>query len=147
MATVAQLVNLRPLKLYLLAIAAFVLAGCQLRPNILSAHSQRVGGEEIVQLSLRSLDAKSIKSRELYFSIMVASCQGESEEYPMTPYIDGRRASEFKFATAGESVEIVGRIPARIFDKYRPPCAYLRGGGYFTGTLKSAPIPISRVGA
>ncbi|HJY05864.1 MAG TPA: hypothetical protein VJ323_06080 [Bryobacteraceae bacterium] len=65
----------------------------------------------------------------------------------MTPYIDGQRASEFKFATAGASVKIVGRIPAGIFDEYRPPCAHLRGGGYFTGTLESAPVQITRVGA
>jgi len=143
MATVVQLLNFRLLP----AITALLLVGCQLRPNILSAHSQRLGDGEIVELSLRSVDAKRIKSRELYFSIVVASCQGKSEEYPMTPYIDGQRASEFKFATAGASVKIVGRIPAGIFDEYRPPCAHLRGGGYFTGTLESAPVQITRVGA
>lgn len=143
MATVVQLLNFRLLP----AIAAFLLIGCQLRPNILSAHSQRLGDVEVVELSLRSVDAKRIKSRELYFSVVVASCQGKPEGYPMTPYIDGQRASEFKFATANASVKLVGRIPARIFDEYRPPCAHLRGGGYFTGTLESAPVPITRVGA
>ena len=143
MATVVQLLNFRLLP----AIAAFLLVGCQLRPNILSAHSQRIGDVEVVELSLRSVDAKRIKSRELYFSVVVASCLGKSEEYPMTPYVDGQRASEFKFATAAASVKLVGRIPARIFDEYRPACAHLRGGGYFTGTLKSAPVAITRVGA
>jgi hypothetical protein len=147
MVTDTHLVNLRLVRACVLAIAASVLLGCQLRPSIFSAHSQRVGDEEIVQLSISSLDAKRIRNRELYFSVVVASCQEESEGYPMEPYIDGQRASDFKFATAGESVKIVGRIPAKVFDKYRRPCAHLRGGGYLTGTVESAPIPITSVGA
>jgi hypothetical protein len=147
MVTGAKLVYFIFVRACLLAIAASALVGCQLRPSVLSAHSQRVGDEEIVQVSLRSLDAKKIRDRQMYFSLVVANCQGETDGYPMEPYIDGQRVSDFKFATPGESVRIVGRIPTRIFETYEHPCAFLRGGAYFTGTVESAPIPITRVGA
>jgi hypothetical protein len=98
---------------------------------------------------LRSPDARTIKARELYFSVVVANCRGNTNGYNAVPYINGRRASSFNFSASGESVEVVGEVPARIFDKIETPCAFVRGGGYFTGTLLSPPIAIKerRVGA
>ena len=126
-----------------LAIAILALAGCRLHPNIVSAQSHRVHNEEIVQIIIRSTDAKKIKSRQLYFSVVVGECGDSSDGYPAESYIGGEPASGFKFATGGETVEIVGRVPAKVFDRYQQPCAFLRGGGYFTGQILSSSIPIA----
>ena len=128
-----------------LAIGALSLVGCELNPRILSARSHPAGGDEVVQVSLRRQDAARIKNRQLYFRLVVGNCADESDGYPAEAYIGGQRASEFAFSTDSESVQVVGRVPSRIFDAYRRPCVYLRGGGYLTGTIESDPVPILRV--
>ena len=126
-----------------LAIAIMALAGCRLHPNLVSAQSHRVDSEEIVQIIIRSTDAKKIKNRQLYFSVVVGECGDNSDGYPAESYIGGEPASGFKFATGGETVAIVGRVPTKVFDRYQRPCALLRGGGYFTGKILSSSIPIT----
>jgi len=129
-----------------LTAALVVLAGCEFRPSPVSAYSERVGDEELVKVNLRSADALTIKNRQLYFSVVVGSCPDEASGYPAEPYIGGRRASDFQFTTANAVVEVVSRVPARVFETYSNPCAFLRGGGYFTGKIKSWPVPIQKVG-
>jgi hypothetical protein len=126
-----------------LVVAGLVLTGCQVRPTVVSAHSHRTGSEEIVQITVRASDAETIKRRQLYFSIVVAECDKDTDGFPAEPYIQGKRAADFAFATGSEDVAIIGRVPSNIFDSYKRPCAFLRGGGYFTGTLLSSPAPIA----
>jgi hypothetical protein len=121
---------------------ALVLTGCQFRPNILSASSHRVGNEVAVQVTLHSVDAKSIKNRQLHFSLVVVNCTGESDRYPAEARIDGQRADEFQFPVDGDTVEMEGRVPAQIFGRYSRPCVLLEGGGYLTGTIRSSMTPI-----
>ena len=128
----------------LLATTAIALVGCQLHSDIVSATSHREGLEEIVQVTLRSADASSIKRRQLYFSIVVDECGERDGGFPAEPYIDGALASKFGFAVDDKPVTFTGRVPARIFDTYQRPCAYLRGGGYFTGKLASPQVAIGR---
>jgi hypothetical protein len=144
METFARTMTTRLARASLLLSATSALLGCQLRPDILSAHSYRSGNDEIVEVSLQSVDAKKIKNRELYFSVVVVNCTGKLDPFPAESYIDGQRAAEFRFATTGEGVAIVGRVPAKIFNSYQHPCVFLEGGGYLTGTLKSALVPITK---
>src|SRR5688500_18930398 len=101
----------------LLAGAACSGAGCQVRPELLTARSLRAGNEEVIQLTLRSQDAKKIKNRQLYFYLLVTECEGTRDLYAADPYIGGQRAVEFRFATSGASVTVVGRVPADVFDR------------------------------
>jgi len=95
-------------------------------------------------VTLRSADAKSIKHRQLYFSLVVVNCTGGIDRYPAEPQIGGQRIPEFRFPTDGDTVQVVGRIPVKIFGRYPEPCVLLEGGGYFTGTIKSSVAPIVR---
>ena len=124
-----------------------VLSGCTLKPDLLRAESAISGSEVVVTATLRSSDARTIKSRELYFSLVTYECQGGPEGFPAAPYIQGERASTFKFPISGEAVEIVGRVPMAVFAQINEPCLLLQGGGYFTGKILSAPAPIVPVGA
>ena len=123
-----------------------LLVSCTFRPTIQSAESVRAGGEDIVTVSLRPKDAEQIKSRQLYFSLVVFDCAGSREGFPATPYIGGDPADEFSYPVNRESVQVVGRVPAAIFAGYRKPCVFLRGGGYFTGKIESPPAPVMAAG-
>jgi hypothetical protein len=125
-----------------LAIIASSLAGCRFDPDVFSAQSHRTGDEEFVRVRLRSSDAETIKRRELYFSLVVFNCTGRADRYPAEAFIGGERASDFRFPTAGASVEVTGRVPAWIYAKYRKPCVFLEGGSYLSGTIKSMQLPI-----
>ena len=131
-------------KVCLLLGVATALSGCQFRPDILSAYSRRADGEEIVEVMLRAADAKKIKDRELYFSVVVVNCTGEPDPYPAESFIGGERAARFGFETTGNTTVITGRVPGKIFDAYQRPCVFLEGGGYLTGTIKSTVIPVAK---
>ena len=125
--------------------ALLVLVSCTFNPTIQRAESTRTGHEDVVAVSIRPADADHIKSRQLYFSLVLFDCAGSREGFPATPYIGGQPAAEFKFPVSGELVQIVGRVPTAILDGYRSPCVFLRGGGYFTGKILSAPAPVTVV--
>jgi hypothetical protein len=126
----------------LLSAAASSLSGCGLRPRILSAHASTAGGNQKIEVKIPSSDATIIKSRQLYFSLVVANCDDEKGRFPMEAYIGDQRAAEFKFSVSPGDVTISGMMPASIYRKYDHPCATLGGAGYFTGQLKSASVPI-----
>lgn len=117
-------------------------SACTFRPNIISAHAHRVGDNELIVLELDSREASIIRSRQIYFSAIVYGCGGSFDGYPVTPYIGGERASQFKFPTDSAFVNITGTVPVSIFDRYQPPCVYIRGGSYFLSKMKSDPIPV-----
>jgi len=129
---------------FLIATGVLSLGGCQFRPDVLSASSHSEAQEEIVRVTLRSVDARSIKSRQLYFSLVIVNCTGEVGRYPAEPTIEGHPVPNFSFPTDGDTVEVVGRVPARIYANYPQPCVLLEGGGYLTGTIKSSTTPIVR---
>ena len=122
----------------------FVLSGCQLRPTIVSARARSDGASEFIELSVNAADAKQIKERQIYFSMDVMECAGGESAFHVVPYVEGQRASEFKYRTTGDLVTFVGTLPSKIFDRYSSPCVHLEGGSYFHGKLKSAPIRISK---
>ena len=127
----------------LLAIySASLLAGCQLEPQLLAATSHSEGDKQIVTVTIRADDAKSIKTRELYTWLVVGSCTGGQGPFPTEPYVAGRRLSEFRFPISGNAVDLVANVPAKIYARYSQPCTSLEGGGYFTGKIKSSVIPI-----
>jgi hypothetical protein len=121
----------------LLLAAPLLLCACTFRPAPVSAISYRAGDYEVVAVNISSADANTIKKRELYFTVVVTECQDGSERYPAESFIGGQRASDFDFSTSGEIIEIVGRVPARIFESYADPCVFLEGGGYLAGKIKS----------
>ena len=119
-----------------------LLAGCQLEPQLLAATSHSEGDEQIVTVTISADDAKSIKTREIDTWLVVGSCAGGQEPFPTDPYVSGRRVSEFRFPISGNTVDLVANVPAKIYTEYPQPCAYLEGGGYLTGKIKSSAIPI-----
>jgi hypothetical protein len=129
-------------KNFILCILLVLTSACTFRPNIISAHAHRVGDNELIVLELDSRAASIIKSSQIYFSAIVFDCGGSSDGYPATPYIAGERASGFKFSVTGPIVNITGAVPVSIFDRYHPPCVFIRGGSYFLRKMKSVPIPI-----
>lgn len=131
----------------LIASLVAMVSGCTVKPDVLRAESVIAGSDVVVTASLHASDARTIKSRQLYFSLVTYECQSDPEGFPATPYIEGERASTFKFPIGNEAVEIVGRVPLAVFSQLREPCLVLRGGGYFTGKILSAPAPIVPVGA
>lgn len=134
-------------KICLLSITTLVLFGCTFRPHILSAHSYRVGDNEVIELGLHSREASIIKKRQIYFSVVVIDCEKNQDRFPIEPYIAGQRATEFKFPITTRDVKITGNMPVNIFVKYPHPCVFLEGGSYFFGNMKSAPILIMKAAA
>lgn len=132
------------LKLPLLAIMLVAMTGCTLRPELVTGHIRANGEMEIIEVTLRSSDAKAIKDREIYFSITVVDCESSQEPFPIQPYIAGILASKFDFSVTGEHVTFYGSIPKNILSDYLNPCATLNGGSYLFGKIESAPIRLAR---
>lgn len=130
----------------LIGIVAVLLTGCMLRPNLVSAHLKK--GEdktEIVEVVLPAGDAKKIRDREIFFSIVLVDCRNHENRFPIEPYIDGRRASKFDFSVAGEFVIVQGEIPNNILSGFPTPCVALQGGSYILGRLDAPPVPLVRL--
>ena len=131
----------------LLGALLLLLEGCEFDPTPLSAVSRSEGSEQVVEVAIKSSDARTIKRRQFYFSVVIVNCAGPSNRYPARPDIGGDSPSGFDFSTEGKSVVITARVPEKIFTQYQHPCALLEGGGYFTGTIKSKVVPVRRSGA
>jgi len=129
----------------LLIIAVLFLTGCQFRPHLQSAIAYTEGQDVMVQVKLRSSDAKTITRRELYFRLTIINCDGTGDGYPAPPPIEGGRIPGFDPSAQSETAQITSRVPAHIFAEYTEPCVFLQGGGYFTGTIESSLAPIVRV--
>ena len=129
----------------LLAVLLLALEGCEFNPAPLSAVAHSEGAEQVVEVAIRSSDARTIKRRQFYFSVVIFNCTGPSTRYPAHPNIGGDTPGGFKFPIDGETVLITARVPARIFNQYQQPCAFLEGGGYFSGTIRSKVIPLQQV--
>ena len=123
-------------------LAAGALAGCQVQPQLASAQAQKNGDKVVVEVAIPGEDAAKIKNRELYTYVRVGDCQRMEDGYPAEAYVDGVAVSMFSFGAEGATVTMSGTAPAHIFDTYQAPCAALEGGGYFTGTLVSAPVSV-----
>jgi len=131
-------------KCSLVGAAFFSLVGCTFRPNLIGAHIRNGGDEaKVVEVTLSADDAKTIKDREIYFSIVVVDCKNHENHFPIKPYIDGRPASNFSFSISGSFVTAQGTIPAKFLVGFPNPCVALQGGSYFFGKLDSTPVPLS----
>lgn len=136
----------RRVKYLLAGIAIASIAGCVVRPNLISAHVKKgVDKTEIVEIVLPAGDAKIIKNREIYFSIVVVDCKNYENRFPIEPYIAGRLASQFDFAVAGDFVTAQGSMPEHILVGFPTPCVTLQGGSYIFGKLDSTPVPLVRL--
>lgn len=133
-------------KYALVGIAIFSLVGCTLRPNLVGAHVKEDADKTVhVEVTLSASDAKRIKDREIYFSIVVVDCKNYENRFPIQPYIAGRLASNFDFPVAGEFVIAQGVIPERILVDFPTPCVALQGGSYLFSKIDSAPVPLVRL--
>ena len=125
-----------------LAVVIF-LFGCTYEPKIVDAYDHRTTAEEsVVVVRVETDVARTIKERELYFSIVVLECQDKSKRFPMEPYIHGHLATEFNYSISDNYVDIYGSIPTQILRQYRTPCVFLEGGGYLGGKIESRAAPL-----
>ena len=128
--------------LLVFSVSAALLSACTFRPSILSARSYSSGGNEFIEVRLRSEDALTLKHRQIYFSLVVVDCDGGNDRFPMEPYISGQRATEFKFPVADTAVIVRGSMPAGIYTLYHKPCVLIQGGGYLLSRAESSSIPV-----
>jgi hypothetical protein len=121
--------------------AIFALVGCTFRPNLVGANIKNGGDEmKIVQVILSADDAKTIKAREIYFSIVIFDCNNYKRNFPVKPYIDGKPASEFNYSIPGRFTTVRGTIPAKYLVDFPNPCVALQGGSYIRGKLDATPV-------
>jgi len=131
--------------LWFVLISSFALiAGCELEADISSAKSRVDGSEEVISVLVSEKDAKSIKARQIYFSLVAVECSTGANEYPMLPNADGRGLRRFDFDVPKNGLEVYGKMPSDIFQKYSSVCVSLRGGGYLSGKISSPLIPVIR---
>ena len=129
-------------RICLFGTAAAMLSSCTFRPAILSARSHSSADNEIIEIQLRSDDARTLKDRQIYFSLVVIECDGGKTRFPMEPYISGQRATEFKFPIAEKDVVVTGSMPEKNYALYHRPCALIEGSGYSLSRVASPPIPV-----
>jgi hypothetical protein len=134
-------------KFLLVGMAIASLAGCVVRPQLVGAHVKKAADKtELVEVVLPAGDAKRIKDREIYFSIVVVDCKNYENRFPVEPYIAGRLASKFDFPVEGEFVTAQGSMPDHILAGFPTPCVALQGGSYIFGKLDSTPVSLVRLG-
>ncbi|WP_076588658.1 hypothetical protein [Solilutibacter tolerans] len=129
----------------LLGALLLLLVRCEFQPIPLSAVSRSEKSEQVIEVTIKSSDARIIKRREFYFSVVIINCSDPVNRYPAHPDIGGDTVGGFNFPIDSESVLITARVPAGIFDQYNDPCVFLEGGGYFSGTIKSKVVPVHQV--
>jgi hypothetical protein len=139
-------VNLQFAPIAALVAVILCLTACEFRPALISASAHQEEQDILVQVELRSADVQTIRQRELYARLTVLNCDGSGDAFPMDPPIEGGRIPGASTTSQVGTVQITGRVPVWIYAKYSTPCVFLRGGGYFTGTIKSemAPVPLKR---
>lgn len=130
----------------LVGIAVVLLAACVIRPNLIGAHVKKgADNTEIIEIVLPADNAKTIKDREIYFSIVIVDCKNYENRFPIEPYIAGKLASNFDFPIAGEFVTAQGSMPEQVLIGFPTPCVALQGGSYIFGKLDSTPVPLVRI--
>ena len=130
----------------LLVAAAASLAGCVVRPHVAAAHVKKGADDtEVVEVVLAASDAKAIKDREIYFSIVVVDCNHPDNRFPIEPSVGGQLASKFDFPITGDVVTVQGTAPEKVFARFPAPCVALQGGSYLFGKLETAPVPLVRI--
>jgi hypothetical protein len=130
-------------RISLVGVAIFALVGCTFRPNLVGASTKKGGdGTKIVEVILLADDAKTIKAREIYFSIVVVDCNDYKRNFPIKPYIDGKPASDFNYSIPSRFATVRGTIPEKYLVDFPNPCVALQGGSYFFGKLDSTPLPL-----
>jgi len=132
------------LKAAFVLIALLGVAGCTLRPSLVAAHVKSVDEVEIVEVIIRADDAKAIRDREMYFSIVVVDCEDNQNRFPVEPYIAEQLAADFDFPVESESITVRGSMPRQVLADIPTPCVLLQGGSYVSGKIESAPIPLVR---
>jgi len=122
------------------------LAGCVVRPALTDAHVNKGSDNtEAVEVKVSADDAKKIKDREIYFSIVVVDCNDHENRFPIEPYVAGKLASKFDFPITGAFVTVQGSMPERVLANFPTPCVALQGGSYVFGKLESTPVPLVRM--
>jgi hypothetical protein len=129
-------------KICLLSTATAVLFACTFRPIILSARSYSSADNEVIEIRLRSDDARTLKNRQIYFSLVVIDCGGGKVRFPMEPYIAGQRATEFKFPMTETDVVVTGSMPVKNYALFHGPCALIEGSGYSLSRTASPQVPV-----
>jgi len=120
------------------------LVGCTVRPDLVSAHAKKGNDKtEVVEVILSANDAKVIKQREIYFSIVIIDCKNHENRFPIEPSIAGKPASKFNFPITGQFVTAQGVMPERILVDFPKLCVALQGGSYVFGKLDSTIVPLS----
>lgn len=124
------------------AVAIF-LVGCTIKPALISAKIKDGSTEtKFVEVVISADDAEKIKSREIYFWIVLVDCKNYRNRFPIKPYIDGVSASKFGFTTSGKFLAARGEVPTRVLNGFSDPCVTLEGGGYFAGKIESEVVPL-----
>lgn len=117
------------------------LAACSYKAGLSLATARVVGENVVVEVPLNRQDVRVIKERELYFSIIVVECADKSNRFPLQPSLDGKMIEGGNFPST-MAVTVYGTMPVSNFQEYVKPCVFLEGGGYFSGNLSSASIPV-----
>jgi len=128
----------------LLGVTLAAMSSCALHPDLIATHIKEGGEAASVEVTLRSSDAKVIKDREIYFSIVLVDCENSRRQFPIQPYVAERPASEFDFSVAGKYVTFHGSVPQHILANYPRPCVFLRGGSYTLGKIESASVRLGK---
>ena len=132
------------LKRIAFAPTVFLLAGCSVTANIKDAWIiSSPNGNSSVHVKVSAKDAEFIKRNQIYFSIILQECSGDSKRYPMESTVSGKRASDFEFKTSNtEVVDFVAVGPTWAIRAYRDPCVMLEGGAYTGAQLQSNRVPL-----
>lgn len=124
----------------------YVAHGVYIQANLVGAYLKKEGDKtEIVEVILTADDAKTIRNREIYFSIVIVDCRNYENRYPVRPYIAGTLASDFNFPIGGEFVTVQGTMPERVLADFPKACVALQGGSYISGKIDSTSIPLVRL--
>lgn len=118
------------------------LSGCGFRPSINEAFSTMENSETIVKVAVSSNDAERIKSRQMYFSVVVFDCQDATKRWPLEAFIGGSSVEAFDYEVTGHETIIIGTYEGDLVRKISAPCVMLEGGGYLSGRLQSEMVPL-----
>jgi hypothetical protein len=130
------------IKCLLAGAASILVIGCTVRPNLVSAKAKKEDEMQIIEVVLSANDAKKIREREIYFSIVVVDCNNLEKRFPISPFIAGKPISKFNFPVVGQFVTAQGEAPNRILADFPKACVILQGGSYFFSKIESTVVPL-----
>lgn len=132
-----------PIRLWLiLTLAPLMLSACEKLISIDDATAVKSSDGIIISANVRETDARFFKDNEIYVNFFLVDCKNPQNKYPFDARLHGKKSPEFDVEPNSYTVTMQGIVESNIYRQFPNPCLLIRGGSYFSASVRSYPVKI-----